>query len=279
MLPRSRQLVASHWRALAVVGTGAAFLVACASSAAPAGTKKKSNPVDPGDGYFDEDVVTTDDGLTPTSDPDSGAFGAAERPAPPTKDGGAVVDGGLDGGPITKTYCDGPLKAGDLQIDELLLSSRAGSGDPGEWVEIRSMRTCWLKLKGLVVESPRGAVPANVVTIAEDYDLGPKDSFVVADSADPTKNNGLPGKVFGWESTDVLKNDGDTISVKLGPTVVDSLTYPAFSNLTAGRTLSFPADCPAAVRGDWARWSLSFAVWKPGFKGTPNGANGDIACY
>lgn len=273
MLPRSRRF---DWRFFAAIAGGAAFLVACASAAPAAGSKKKSTPVDPGDDYFNEDVPS-DDGLTPTSDPDSGAFGASERPS--AKDGGPTVDGGADAGPVTKTYCVGPLVAGDLLVDELMLSSRSGSGDAGEWVEIRSTRTCWLKLKGLTVDSPRGAVPANVFTITEDFELAPKDAFIVADSADPLKNNALPGKVFAWDATDILKNDGDTINVKLGAAVVDTLVYPAFSNLVAGRSLAFPADCPATVRGDWARWSLSFEVWKPGFKGTPNGANDDVACF
>ncbi len=279
MLPRSRRF---DWQVLAAFAAGAAFLAACASAAPATGTKKKGTPVDPGDGYFDEDVTSTDDGLTPTSVPDSGAFGAAERPSP--KDGGGggsgpTLDGGADGGPVTKTYCDGPLKAGDLQIDELLLSSRSGANDAGEWVEIRSTRPCWLKLKGLTVDSPRGAAPANVMTITEDFELGPKEAFVVAGSADPLKNNALPGKVFAWDAVDVLKNDGDTINVKLGAVVIDALLYPAFSNLTSGRTLSFPSDCPANVRSDWARWSLSFYVWKPGFKGTPNRVNDDVACF
>jgi len=250
--------------------------MACAS-AAPATGKKKSSPIDPGDDYFNEDVTRADDGLTPTRDPDSGAFGAAERPSP--KDGGPPVDAGTDAGPIAKNYCDGPLKAGDLQIDELLVASRASSGDGAEWVEVRSTRPCWLKLKGLTVESPRGAAPANVATITEDFELGPKDAFLVAGSADPLKNNVLPGKVFPWNDVDILKNDGDTVTIKLGATVIDTLVYPAFSNLTVGRTLSFPSDCPANVRSDWARWSLSFSTWIPGFRGTPNRANDDVACF
>ena len=287
MLPRSRrfdeldELDELERRVFSRVCVGflmGALLAACASAAPATGTKKKSTPVDPGDEYFDEDVTSSDDGLTPTNVPVSGAFGAAERPAPKDS-GGPTLDGGTDGGPVTKTYCDGPLKAGDLQVDELLLSSRAGSSDAGEWVEIRSTRTCWLKLEGVTVDSPRGAAPANVLIISEDFELGPKEAFVVAGSADPLKNNALPGKVFAWDAVDVLKNDGDAINVKLGATVIDTLVYPAFSNLVAGRTLSFPSDCPTNVRGDWARWSLSFNVWKPGFKGTPNRANDDVACF
>ena len=272
----------SDWRLFALVFTGGAFLVACASAPA-ASTKKKRTPVDPGEDFFGADLPV-DQGLTPTSDPDSGAFGeASERPSTVTpNDGGPQHPdsgpGPSDAGPVLKTYCAGPLKAGDLQIGELMIQSRAGAGDDGEWVEIRSTQTCWLKLKGLVVESPRG-LSVDSVTIADDFELGPKELFLVADSADAMKNNALPGKLYAWNATDVLKNDGDTVSVKLGAAVIDTLTYPAFSNLVPGRTVAFPNDCPANVHSDWARWSLSFTVWKLGFKGTPNATNDDIACY
>ncbi|MDB4938204.1 MAG: hypothetical protein JWP87_5176, partial [Labilithrix sp.] len=247
----------------------------------------KRTPVDPGDEFYDDDVPSQEDGLTPTSTLDSGAFSpASERPAPgPAKDDGGtvLVDAGTDSGTVQpKVFCAGALAAGDLAIGELLINSRAGSGDDGEWVEIRSTRTCWLKLQGLVIESPRGTAAPNTATITEDFELAPNGTFVVADSADPAKNHALPGKVFAWGATDVLKNDGDTVALKIGATVIDTITYPAFSNLVAGRTLAFPADCPANVRTDWTRWSLTFDVYSPalpGFKGTPNGANADVACY
>jgi len=92
--------------------------------------------------------------------------------------------------------------------------------------------------------------------------------------------SGGKGELFSaWGASDVLKNDGDTVSVKLGATVVDSVTYPAFSNLVAGRALAFPSDCPAAVRNDWTRWSLTFDAYSAGFEGTPNATNDDVACY
>lgn len=273
MTPRSRFLACS-----VVLATGAAFLLACAS--APTSTKKKREPIDPGDDWYAGDVPITEEGLAPTANEDSGAFGASSRPslgAP--RDGGTLDASPGDGGVVPKVYCTGPLKAGDLQIDELLIASRAGSADDGEWVELRSTRTCWLKVKGLTIESPRGTAAPTVATITEELEVAPRGSFIVADSADPVKNHALPGKVIAWEATDVLKNDGDTITVKLGTTVVDTLTYPAFSNLEPGRALAFPDDCPPSARSDWARWSLTFESWKPGLKGTPNATNDDVACY
>lgn len=264
-----------------LMATGAAFLFACAAGETSS-TKKKRTPIDPGDEFYGEEVSSEDDGLSPTTNEDSGAFAPAPaRPASGGKDAGPVVDGGpTDGGVVVKTYCPTPVAAGDLVVTELMVSSRAGSADDGEWVEIQSKKDCWLKLKGLVVESPRGAAAPNTVTIVEDFELAPKGTFVVADTADPTKNGGIPGKVFAWDTTDVLKNDGDTVTVKMGAATIDTLTYPGFSNLEAGRSIAFPSDCPAtASRTDWARWSLTFDEWKPGKKGTPNGANDDVACY
>lgn len=273
------------FRSVTLLLTAASFLFACASAPSATGTKKKRTPVEPGDEWYDDDIPSQEQGLEPTSNTDSGAFGASSRPAASGKDGGSatdggvLVDGGSDGGVVTRAFCTGALKAGDLSISELLVSSRAGSSDDGEWVEIRSTRTCWLKIKGLSIESPRGTAAANAMTIAEDYELAPGGTFVVAGTADPTKNHDLPGKVFSWDATDILKNDGDTVVLKLGSTVVDTLTYPAFSNLEPGRTLSFPDDCAVGVRGDWLRWSLSFDTWSVGFKGTPNATNDDVACY
>jgi hypothetical protein len=285
-------LLRSSWRTGALLFTGAAFLFACAASP-DASTKKKRTPAEPGDDFYDDETGQEQQPIEPTTNEDSGAFGAGARPSTGPKDGGPRVDGGLgDGGTtLPKVYCAGALAPGDLAVVELMITSRAGSGDDGEWVEMKSTRDCWLKLKGLVIESPRGTLPANTVTISEDFELAPGGSFIVADSADPAKNNGVAagGKVFSWEATDVLKNDGDTIVLKtsavapvMAPNnwvVIDTLTYPSFSNLEPGRTLAFPDDCAWAVRSDWARWSLTFDEWKPGKKGTPNTTNDDVACY
>jgi hypothetical protein len=274
MSHRSRFL---SFRSLSLLVTGAAFLFACTAEQAVS-TKTKRTPVEPGDEFYDDDIPVVDQDLAPTPNEDSGAFGASSRPASSTKDSG-VLDAGDSGTVLPKVYCEGPLEPGDLAVSELLITSRAGSGDDGEWVEIRSTRTCWLKVKGLTISSPRGVTAENSVVITDDVEIEPRGSFVVADTLDPAKNHGIEGKVFAWAATDVLKNDGDTIKLALGATVIDTLTYPAFSNLVAGRTLAFPDDCTWAVRPDWQRWSLTFNEWSAGFKGTPNATNGDVACY
>jgi hypothetical protein len=252
---------------LAALVTLGAFVVACSAE----NTKTKRDPAHPDDSYY-LDPPNQEQPIEPSQD-ESGAFGAPERPAPdggtPPKDGG--------GGPTT--YCDGPLAAGDLAIVELMITSRAGSGDDGEWVEIQSTRTCTLKLRGVTIDSPRGALDGDTVTIDEDFDLAPYGTFAVASMSTTAQTLGIPGKVFSWSATDALKNDGDTVNVSMGLTTIDSLTYPSFTNLEAGRSIAFPGDCAMSDRYDWNRWSMTFAEFSLGLTGTPNGANSDVACY
>jgi hypothetical protein len=271
---------ARSWRFLVPVAVGVSFLFACAASSDATGKKEKQKTPINDDDFFNEEIPPVEQPIEPDGiNTDSGAFGAAsERPSSGSRDASVVPpdDAGTTG---PRRYCGPALAAGDLAIVEVMISSKAGSGDSGEWIEIQSTRDCWLKLKGVVVESPRGAAQSNVATIVDDFELAPRGTFVVADSTDPVKNHGLPGKVIAWEATDVLKNDGDTITVRLGSVQIDTLTYPAFSNLTPGRAVSFPADCVAADRASWARWSLTFNEFSPGFKGTPNAPNDDVACF
>ena len=270
------------WRALLLLFTGASLLVACAFGETPA--KKKRSAVDPGDELWDVEIPSVEEPLDPDNVNDnSGAFGASERPASSSArgEGGSFEAGSppTDAGARPKTYCGSTLAAGDLAIVEIMITSKSGSGDSGEWVEIQNTRDCWLKVQGVAVESPRGSAAPNVATITDDFELEPHGTFVVAGSTDPAKNHGIEGKVIAWEATDVLKNDGDTLTVKIGNITLDTLTYPAFNNLTPGRALSFPADCAWSDRSSWARWSLTFDEFSPGFKGTPNAANADVACF
>lgn len=260
--------------------TGAAFLLACAADAA-APKKKKKSPVDPGDEWYDDEIPTEEQPIEPAYvNEDSGAFGASSRPAKNDKDGGTRLDASVpDGGLVTKIFCQGPLAPGDLAVTELLIASRAGSGDDGEFVEITSTRDCWLKIKGVTVESPRGQAAPNVATVDADLELPPHGTFVVADSLDPAKNYGIQGKVIAWNAADVLKNDGDTITVKSGTTTIDTVTYPTFGNLETGRSLAFPVDCTWNQRADWKRWSVTFTDRAPGQRGTPNAPNDDVACF
>lgn len=277
----------SQWLFLLPV-CAAGLLFAC--SDAP---KAARAPVVPGDDFYQEEEP-----IVP-SDPDTinpNGFAAGERPAAP-EDAGPPVDASpplSDAGPdarpsdasvpptdagLTTTYCAGPLLAGDLIVTEFLISSRAGSGDDGEWVELSSTRTCTLKLGGLVVESPRGTL-MDQATLPATAEVGPLGKVLVIGSTAKAAMFALPEPTFVFAANDVLKNDGDRITVRSGLTVIDRIDYPAFSNVTAARSLAFPKNCPATVRADWARWSLTFSTYAGGAqRGTPGRDNTDITCY
>jgi hypothetical protein len=190
----------------------------------------------------------------------------------------------VDAGTTDDGVCPNPVGPGDLAIVEIMIQSISGEGDRGEWVEIQNTRNCALNLNGLRIESPRGSDAPDGVDVSYDLMLGANQTFIVADSADADVNHNLPGTVLSWIGTDALKNDGDTIRVLAGTTVIDELTY---SNWGAhvGRSVSFSIDCPWNVRSDWARWSWSFNTFEQapdggvGQQGTPNADNDDVACY
>ena len=268
-----------------VAVTGASLCdVGCAQVAA------KNPKADAGETYEEDPGQPV---LAPPRDPDytnddSGAFNLGSRPgdgpgdAAPRVDDASAPDARLpDGG---YAPCTGPLQAGDLKIVEIMIASQSGSGDRGEWVEIQSTKQCRLNVNGVRVESPRGTTSTDAVTVTNELILEPNGTFVVAGSADPTVNHGLPAPVYAWNAADVLKNDGDTVSVLSGATVLDSITYPSFAPIDYGRSISFPADCAWSDRPSWARWSYSFTQYASGpdggvFLGTPNADNGDVACY
>jgi hypothetical protein len=260
----------------------AASVFAFACSGAP--QKKGDNEGDIPSGNGDNSRP-----LDPPRNPDNvndegGAFdlGGRESDAGPMDPPNRDDDGGMpmpmaDAGQ-NNTTCQGSVGAGDFKIVEIMIASASGSGDKGEWVEIQSTRDCTLNAKGLTITSPRGT-GSDTVTITADTFIPKYTTFIVADSATSSINHGLPGNVFEWNNADVLKNDGDTITVKNGSVVVDTITYPQFTNLAIGKSVSFPWDCSWSDRSDWSRWSYSFATYGSIYKGTPNDDNYDVACY
>ncbi len=249
----------------------AVFLAAC--SGAPHAPADDNGTYDDNGGY----VSPLPDPLeASTIEDDSGVLDLGDR----ASDGGVAEGGHVESSDgAAPTNCQGPLASGDLKIVELMIESTSGSGDRGEWLELENTRSCIVNLNGLVVQSPRGT-SLDKATVTTDVLVPPGGSFVIADSASATDNHDLPSAsiVATFGSYDVLKNTGDTVEVWAGTTLVDALTYPQLA-LTAGRSVSFPADCAWGDRASWSRWSGSFNVWSSPFQGTPGADNSDVTCY
>ena len=224
--------------------------------------------------FENDDTPSTTIGL---GNSDAGVINVPTRP----NDGGAHDGRVPEASAGDAGMCSGPLVAGDLRIIEIMVSSKTGQGDTGEWVEVQSSRVdCSLNIKGLTISSPRGTSAFDTVTINQDVIIPPYGFFVVADSNDALKNGGITGQVIAWGASDVLRNDGDTIELAAGGVTVDKVTYPALG-ATPGVSFAFPWDCAWSDRSTWARWSKSVATFGSGsiLKGTPNQDNVDVACY
>jgi hypothetical protein len=223
-----------------------------------AGEWLASGDDDASDAFVWPDVQAADVG--------SGDDATIDAPASPP------FDAGPDG------LCATPIAAGDLVIDELMISSVSGSGDYGEWLEVKSTRACALDIVGLHGDCPTGAT-VHSFDVTTDLWLEPLGTFVVADSLDPVVDHALTGSLVVWTGSpgDVLRNAGDTVSLSIHGALVDTITYPSLK-LTVGASISFPSDCALAARSTWTNWQTSAASWFPGFLGTPNAPNDDVHC-
>lgn len=226
--------------------------------------------------------LTGDDGgIDDAADEDPGWDGGsvpaddASTPYLPEAESGSSVPP-LDAG--SSGACIAPPGPGDLVIDELMIESVEGAGDYGEWLEVTSTLPCAVDLRGLQGQC---AVGAKVYTFDVDDDLWipPGGTFLVADSADPAVNHELPGTVIPWSGQpgDVLRNEGGTVTLLSGQTIVDSLTWPKLT-LIPGTSVEFPSDCDPSLRTDFTSWQPAESSWFPGFYGTPNAPNDDVEC-
>ncbi len=189
-------------------------------------------------------------------------------PVAPVEAGPSLPDGA----------CADPPGPGDLEIDELMIASVAGSGDDGEWFEVASLLDCTVNLRGLHGECPHGGT-VSTFDVTRDLWIPPRGTFVVADALDPTIDHALPGPVVAWagHTGDVLRNQGSTLTLSLSGALVDALTYPELK-LFVGVSVEFPSDCDPSQRSDFTRWQSASTSWFPSFYGTPNAPNDDVSC-
>lgn len=247
-------------------------------SVGPAPSFNAAADEDAGDDVSHAPVESVGDGPSHPADPSPASSPSAAVDATDVveTDASADADAGGDAGP--DGACARPLAPGDLTIDELMIESVAGAGDYGEWIEVRSHLDCVTDIRGLHGECPRGAKVATF-DMTTDVWMPARGTFVIADSSDPVINHDLPGLVIVWfgQPGDVLRNKGSTITLSLGGTLLATVTYPALP-LAAGDSWAFPDDCDTSARSDFTQWKRSTASWFPGFLGTPNQPNADVAC-
>ena len=193
-----------------------------------------------------------------------------------------------DTDPTTGNMC-GPVQPGDLAIVELMMQS--GTPDNGEWIEVRNRRGCILNVKGLSISSPRGDGTNDDLTITDDMNINPGETFLVVDSKDIVSQQQIPGNTVVWN----LRQDGDVVDslaengqdsiILRNPTQdqIDILTWDSTGwGGSAGTSVSFSQSCTWEQRNNWSNWKWSinqyFSTGGTTYYGTPNAPNNDFDC-
>jgi hypothetical protein len=131
-------------------------------------------------------------------------------------EGGAILR--LDAGPTVEAGSDSALsdgppavspRPGEIVIDELLVNP-ASTDTNREWIEIANTTGLALDVRTLHVADAANEVAVDAGVMA------PGAILVLGQSIDPAKNGGAP-VALAYGSTISLNNDGDAISICLGP--------------------------------------------------------------
>lgn len=188
----------------------------------------------------------------------------------------AGTDAGVDGGRDAGTTCAPTSER--IAIVELMISSVSGSGDRGEWIELRNAGDCTVDLGGLTLVSPAsGTGPEVSYTVPAGTIVTAGGRLVLAQSANPSENHGLTFDLAYGASGLVLDNGGDWIELRSGAGTIDRVSWTA-TTFVRGATRTFPDARPIATNDNQANWcnattAYSSATGGP-FYGTPGGPNG-----
>ncbi len=215
---------------------------------------------------------------------DGGTHDGGSRDGGGTTDGGASDGGPRDGGTATDGGHDGGgavtcrPAVGVLVIDEVMISSRSGSGDRGEWFEAVNTGTCMIDLTGVVIASQLSTGGESTHTITAGT-VGPGQYFVFALSGSTADNHALPyDYAYGSGApTDIIfDNTADWLELRDGASVVDRVAWPS-GGFTHGHTRKYPGTASATGNDNWASWCDTTVVYSTTggtFYGTPKLPNG-----
>jgi hypothetical protein len=216
---------------------------------------------------------------------DAGSRGDGSPPDSGARDGAAPLDAGPPDAPLpidagSDSGSDGgcPPTSERIAIVELMISSRSGAGDRGEWLELYNAGDCAVDLTGLTLVSPDGlAPPAVAMFVIPSGVIAPGGRFVLAQSGVPGENHDLPFDLTYAGSGVVLDNGGDSVSLVSAGTTIDRVAWIA-TDYMHGASRSFPDDRPIASNDSQVRFCNATAVYSEAaggpYRGTPRMPNG-----
>jgi hypothetical protein len=184
-------------------------------------------------------------------------------------------DAGHDAGQDAGLRC--PPEPGAIVFVEVMVASRTGGSDLGEWFEVLNRGACNIDLTGMTIESPTAGgapmahtVTGGVIAIGEHY--------VFAQSPLPSENHGLPYDYAYGDGTAgiVLNNSNDRLLLRApSGTVLDEVSWDL--DWFYGASRQFPSDRDVTRNDLLSSWCDSVAVYStaPGgpYLGTPGMPN------
>ncbi len=195
------------------------------------------------------------------------------------------MDAGHDAGPMDAGHDAGPACPPEpptpttLAITEIMIESRSGSGDYGEWFEVENLGSCPIDLTGVVIESPTGGGTPVTHTVSGGT-IPPGGYFVFAQSGDPAENHSLTyDYVYGAGTTGVVFNNStDSLQLSLSGITLDGVMWGSTDfRVGASRQLSSTASPSANGDLSTSAWCDATDVYSmaPGgpYRGTPGAAN------
>lgn len=190
--------------------------------------------------------------------------------------GAGMVRIGTSG--IRLTY-DQIVKPTDIFVSEVM--NRPNPAIPqGQWLEIANFSNAIVDMSGWQIGSADGGVQA---TLGSGTSLSPRGFLVVAPTADPLLNDGLPSNTAAAAGLNLV-SAGSVVRISNPQGFLNTLTYPAgtqgvswavdrgpFVNRLASSTAPFSSGLCTA------RPSQTYGNLSPSQRGTP-GTNGEGAC-
>jgi hypothetical protein len=179
----------------------------------------------------------------------------------------AAPDTALESGGTTDDDAD------TLVITEIMKDPDAVSDDLGEWFEVTNTGVAEVDLAGLVVFDADG----DAFEVDGALPVAAGAQVVFAASADATQNGGVvPDYAYAVDDLK-LSNEGGTIGVRRGDTVVDSVAWDTLPDEEGHAIALDPAAFDAGLNDLVASWCAAATPYGAGDYGTPGSANPSCA--
>lgn len=174
---------------------------------------------------------------------------------------------------VTRSVTRPASMSGDLLITEVHKNPSGASEQLREWFEVLNPTPDTLQLQGLVI-----ADLARMFTLQANVTIAPGEHLVFAYEDDAATNGGITGAVEYGSTMLQLNNGAETLTLRMGNTVIDELAWTATWPNADGTAMCLRAPYPVA-NDDQAAWGSAAGTFGPtGDRGSPGVPNDSTNC-